>query len=178
LLNSCCKKDHWYTTSAVMAIGNQVVPQHLTCCLYCRCRPAPPSLPTPPLAPRHPLLQTNQTVVEIKNLFETIGRDFPNLNPKFFVDTLGRLLEQLLEDTIGQAGTFESLASFTDVQKLSNALPGVLDAVTTAVPELQGLALQQLPAPFVGKGPGSEALRQIDQVTRVQGFRWTRGLGV
>jgi hypothetical protein len=102
--------------------------------------------------------------VEIRNLFETIARDFPNLNPKFFIDTLGRLLEQLLEDTIRQAGTFESIASFTDVQNLANAIPGLLDAVTTAVPELQGLVLQQLPAPFVGKGPGSEALRQIDEV--------------
>jgi hypothetical protein len=112
----------------------------------------------------HGASQANQTIVEIKNLFETIGRDYPNLDPKVFVDNLARTLDQLLSDTLGQANTFESLASFTDVQKLSTALPGVLDAVTTAVPELQGMALKQLPGPIVGGKPGSEVLRQIDQV--------------
>lgn len=102
--------------------------------------------------------------MEIKNLFESIARDFPNLDPKVLINILGRLLEELLDVALGQAGTFESLASFTDVQQLAAALPGVLDAVTTAIPELQGLLLQQLPAALVGSGSGSELLRQLDQV--------------
>lgn len=109
--------------------------------------------------------QTNQTIVEIRNLFEALARDYPNLEPKAFIANLGRLLDQLLSDVLGQSNTFESLASFTDVQRLAGALPGVLDAVTNAVPELQSMVVQQLPGAFGGgKGPRNEVLRQIDQV--------------
>ncbi|WIA10944.1 hypothetical protein OEZ85_011107 [Tetradesmus obliquus] len=108
--------------------------------------------------------QTNQTIVEIRNLFEALTRDYPNLEPKAFIANLGRLLDQLLSDVLGQSNTFESLASFTDVQRLAGALPGVLDAVTNAVPELQSMVVQQLPGAFGGgKGPRNEVPRQIDQ---------------
>jgi hypothetical protein len=78
-----------------------------------------------------------------------------------------RTLDQLLEDTMLEADTFEALANPSDVRTLSGAMPDVLDGVAKAVQQASEVARHLLPSSIVGGEDNARMAARMEQIDQV-----------
>lgn len=72
--------------------------------------------------------------------------------------------KQLLDNVLGQMNVVDALAPLNITRQLSQQLPNLMGAVTTAVTGAQSLATAALPPSMVGDAQHSQATAQLEQV--------------